>query len=103
MLPSLRRLLARPGLRRRALVLGIAGLAIWLVFLDGHSLLTRLGYVREHSALSAEIEELRSENEALEERLRAGLTEDVVEEVAREQYGMRRPGETVYPVEHLQD
>ena len=29
----------------------------------------------------------------------AGLTPATVERVAREQYGMRRPGETVYPVE----
>jgi cell division protein FtsB len=99
----LQALFARPALRRRVIVGGVAFLALWLLFLDGHSVLKRVQYVNERSALLEEIRELREVNEALEARLDAGLSDELVETVAREQYGMRRAGETVYPVEEPGD
>ena len=72
---------------------------VWLTFFDSHSLLKRY---RWHS----ELEELRSENEnlrgriaELEHELADGISDEQIERIAREQYGMRRPGETVYRVE----
>ena len=39
-----------------------------------------------------------AENIATQARIDRGLDDTTVEQVAREQYGMRRPGETVYRV-----
>jgi cell division protein FtsB len=90
----------RHPLLRRLTWAGVAVALLWVAFFDGHSLLKRARYVHERSVLRQEVRALQAENEAIAERLAIGLSDEVVEEVAREQYGMRRPGETVYPVEH---
>ena len=91
--------LAQPTLRRRLLLGGLALLIGWIAFFDSHSLLRRVRYYHALRQTSAENERLQTENADLGERLRAGLSDATVEKVAREQYGMRRPGETVYRVE----
>lgn len=91
--------LLSPRLRRSLLLLALLGAAVWVSFFDSHSLLRRARYFAEARTLSAENERLAGEIEALEEHVRAGLSDALVEKVAREQYGMRRPGERVYPVE----
>jgi cell division protein FtsB len=95
----LRSLFTSPRWRGRLIVALLAGLALWVAFLDSHSLLKRAQYAQERKTLRAEVETLREANETFEARLASGLTDEIVETVAREQYGMRRPGETVYPVE----
>jgi hypothetical protein len=42
---------SRPRLRRRLILLGLIGLAIWVVLLDSHSVLRRVAYARELAAL----------------------------------------------------
>lgn len=91
--------LSSAKLRRRLLLLGLVGAAVWVAFFDSHSLVRRARYYAEYRTLSAENERLRAEIEALEGQVEAGLSDELAEEVAREQYGMRRPGERVYPVE----
>ena len=84
---------------RRPLVLAVLGaLALWLAFFDSHSLARRVSWHHEHARLAAENAALRAEIEQLEARLDAGISDEVIEQIAREQYGMRRPGETVYRV-----
>lgn len=92
--------LLSPALRRRLLAAVLVALAVWVLLLDSHSVLRRVQLAQERRALHAEVEQLRERNEALRARIRAGVTDELVEEIAREQYGMRRPGETVYPVEN---
>jgi len=99
MLHRLNALITSPVLRRRLIVAGLLVLGVWIGFLDSHSILKRVQYAQERSSLQAEVEQLRQANEELEVRISRGLTDEVVEEVAREDYGMRRAGETVYPVE----
>ena len=96
---SLRERFLGPRARRRALILGAIGLGLWVAFLDSHSLVRRAQYYVEHRTLAAENAALQGEIDKLEERVEAGLSDGLVEEIAREQYGMRRPGETVYPVD----
>lgn len=91
--------LTSPALRRRLLVLGLVAAAVWIALFDSHSLLRRVQYYYEYRTLAAENEQLQAEIEDLERRVSAAPSDEVVEEVAREQYGMRRPGERVYPVE----
>lgn len=91
--------LTSPALRRRLLMLGLVVAAVWIAFFDSHSLLRRVQYYYEYRTLAAENEQLQAAIEDLERRVSAEPSDEVVEEVAREQYGMRRPGERVYPVE----
>lgn len=86
-------------LRRHALLLGLIGLGLWVAFFDSHSVYRRASYAHELDRLTAENEQLAADNQALAAQLDAGLDDALLEEVAREEYGMRRPGERVYRVE----
>ena len=86
-------------LRRRALLIGLAGLALWVAFFDSHSLFRRASYARQLDRLTVENAALEAENAALAARVGRGLDDATVERIAREEYGMRRPGERVYRVE----
>ena len=88
------------GRLRRPIVVTVLLLgALWFTFFDSYSLVKRVRWHQEHTHLSAENEHLRREVDVLEERLKNPLPDEVIEKIAREQYGMRRPGETVYRVE----
>ncbi len=89
-----RRRLRRP-LVAMVLLLG----ALWFTFFDSYSLVKRVRWHSEYTRLSQENVHLRHEVDILEERLKNPLPDEVIEKIAREQYGMRRPGETVYRVE----
>lgn len=91
--------LTSAALRRRLLVLGLVVAGVWFALFDSHSLMRRVQYYREYRTLAAENAQLQAEIDDLERRVSTEPSDEVVEEVAREQYGMRRPGETVYPVE----
>lgn len=84
----------------RSLVLAVCALALlWITFFDSHSLIKRLRWHNERDALRTENALLTREIERLEREVEKGISDEVVEAVAREQYGMRRPGEVVYRVE----
>lgn len=85
--------------RLRLLLAGAVGLVLWVAFFDSHSVWRRAAYARELDRLTEENATLEAQNAALAERIDRGLDAETVERVAREQYGMRRPGERVYRVE----
>ncbi|MFO8100253.1 MAG: septum formation initiator family protein [Salinibacter sp.] len=74
----------------------LAGLLLWVAFFDSHSLLQRYQWHQEYEALHSENRELQSEIEDLQDRIDQPLPDSTVERIAREDYGMKRPGETVY-------
>lgn len=74
-------------------------LVVWLVFLDSHSVAKRIHWHQQEAQLAEENERLRAEIDALEKKLQEPPSDALIEQIAREQYGMRRPGETVYRVE----
>lgn len=80
-------------------MLAASVLLVWLAFFDSHSISRRITWHRELAHLEAENEQLRAEIEQLESELEEGLTDERVEKIAREQYHMKRPGETVHQVE----
>lgn len=90
--------------RRRGTILIVVLLVlIWVLFLDSHSVLNRVRWHRE-------TEQLRDENRKMEavitqtkEKLARRNEEKEIERIARESYGMRRDGETVYRVEDESD
>ena len=75
-----------------------AGLLVWLLFFDSHSLISRLQWYQEYKTLEVQNEQLRNEIARLESELAKGLSDEAVEKIAREQFGMRKKNETVYPV-----
>ena len=85
--------------RRHALVFGLVGLGVWVAFFDSHSVYRRVSYAHELDRLVVENRQLAAQNEVLSDQLEDGLDAAHLERVAREQYGMRRPGERVYRVE----
>lgn len=89
----------KPVARYRNRLLAAAALAVlvWIAFFDSHSLQRRATWWQESRQLQQENEALRERIHAVETSLERGLTDEDVERIAREQYGMRRPGETVYP------
>lgn len=88
----------RRRLRRRLLLSIGTFTLLWIAFFDSHSLVKRFSWHQEHAELRANNDALLTEIERLEREIDKGLSNEVVEEIAREHYGMRRPGETVYRV-----
>lgn len=84
---------------RRWIVGGVlTALVVWVLFFDSHSLLKRYQWHQELDALTQENKKLRGEIQHLQTQLEQPLSDRVVERIAREEYGMKRPGETVYHV-----
>ncbi len=90
-----------PGRRiqKWLLLASLLVVGVWLVFFDSHSVARRIAWHHEASQLATANAELRAEIEQLEQQLEEAESDEVVEKIAREQYGMRRPGERVYRVE----
>ena len=76
---------------------GLVGtLLFWITFFDSHSLLRRYRWSQELESLQQENQALRMEIDNLQEKLEQPLSDKAVERIAREQYGMKRPNETIY-------
>ena len=73
-------------------------LAVWLGFFDSHSIYRRMTWQRDVRELQAENARLEQEIAELKTLVEEAGGNEVIERIAREQYGMRRPGETVYRV-----
>ncbi|MBE2186538.1 MAG: septum formation initiator family protein [Rhodothermales bacterium] len=86
----------RKRFRTYALVALALGAFAWVAFFDTHSLMNRVRWSRELTRMEAENARLTAENARIEDEIAHADEPEVVERVAREQYGMRRPGETVY-------
>jgi cell division protein FtsB len=74
---------------------------LWIGFFDTFSLWNRLQLEREKRSLIKQTEQLVAETEALRIKIESLRNNPaLVERIAREQYGMRRPGETVYRIKN---
>jgi cell division protein FtsB len=71
--------------------------AVWFLFIDTYSLYTRYELNQRKAELEQRTEQLRQETVELEDKLNElDSNPNLLERIAREEYGMRKPGETVY-------
>lgn len=77
----------------------VVGIVTWVLFFDSHSLLKRYYWQQELESLTQENKRLRTDIERLQTKLDKPLPDSVVERIAREEYGMKQPGETIYQIE----
>jgi cell division protein FtsB len=77
----------------------LAGVFVWVLFFDSHSLLQRYYWQQELDATQRENATLRKEIKRLRTQLERPLSDSAVERIAREEYGMKRPDETIYRIE----
>jgi cell division protein FtsB len=82
-----------------AIILG-SFLLIWFSFIDTYSLKTRWDLKQRKSDLKERTEKLNLEAARLQQEVEK-LEKDpaLLEKIAREEYGMRKPGETVYKIQ----
>ncbi|HEX7071800.1 MAG TPA: septum formation initiator family protein [Rhodothermales bacterium] len=84
------------------LLVSLIVVGVWIGFFDSHSIARRVAWHHEAKELAAANDTLRADIARLEEQLQEARTDEMVEKIAREQYGMRRPGERVYRVETVE-
>ena len=90
----------RNMLRCRGTLLILGGLILlWVLFFDSHSILNRVRWHQEANQLREENQKMETVVERSKEELSRRGDEEEIERIARESYGMRRDGETVYKVE----
>ncbi len=75
-------------------------LVIWFGFIDTYSVRTRILLNSEKNELVRETERLREETAEIQQKMK-DLSSDpgLLEQLAREEYGMRKPGEIIYRVQ----
>ncbi len=74
-------------------------LLLQFVWFDSYSWMRYRDWQREYEELVQENTRLQAEIAELQALLKTPPNDDIIEKIAREQYGMRREGETIYRVE----
>lgn len=86
--------------RKSFLFLVLGGvILVWFLFIDTYSLWTRYQLSQRKDDLKAKTEHLEAETRELKDKIEA-LQNDpaLLERIAREEYGMKKEGETVYKI-----
>jgi len=77
----------------------IGSFVLWFTFFDTYSLMTRYQLHSKKSDLIERTKELNQKTSELQQKIEELKNNpDLLEKIAREEYGMRKPGETVYRV-----
>lgn len=76
---------------------------VWFTFIDTYSLMTRWDLHSQKTELQERTIELEKKSEDLQSKIEK-LDKDpaLLEKIAREEYGMRKPGEKVYKVKRVE-
>ncbi|MCC5907067.1 MAG: septum formation initiator family protein [Balneolaceae bacterium] len=86
---------------KRTWLIGLlaAFVAVWFLFFDTHSLMTKIKLENQKKDLIERTEEYQLRTAELEQKIKDLETSpDLLEKIAREDYGMRKPDETVYKI-----
>jgi cell division protein FtsB len=89
---------------KRPWLIGIfaAFVAVWFLFFDTHSLLTKIKLENQKKDLIERTKEYQKRTAELEQKISdLEKNPELLEKIAREDYGMRRPDETVYKIKPL--
>lgn len=89
--------------RKSFLILILVGfVVIWFTFIDTYSIWTRIQLSQRKAELKAKTEKLKTETAVLKHKIN-NLKNDpfLLERIAREEYGMKKPGETVYKIKEV--
>lgn len=86
--------------RKSFLILILGGFVIiWFSFIDTYSLWTRYELSQRKQELKEKTKRLEAESATLKEKIEDLKSDpDLLERIAREEYGMRKEGETVYKI-----
>jgi len=84
-----------------ALILG-GFVFVWFMFIDTYSIWTRVELMQRKEELKAKKERLKQETAQLKQKI-DNLQNDpfLLERIAREEYGMKKEGETVYKIKEV--
>jgi len=78
-------------------------LGIWFLFFDTYSLMTKIKLENQKKDLIERTEEYQKRTAELEQKIEAlENNPDLIEKIAREDYGMRKPDETVYKIQRTE-
>lgn len=89
--------------RKSFLILVLGGfMMIWLAFFDTYSLWTRFQLSQRKDTLMERKQQLKEETTVLKQKIE-NLKNDptILERIAREQYGMKKKGETIYKIREV--
>jgi len=89
--------------RKSFLALVLVGfVVIWFTFLDTYSIWTRIQLSQRKTELKTKTEKLKKETATLKQKINDLKTDPfLLERIAREEYGMKKPGETVYKIKEI--
>ena len=86
--------------RSRLLLLLCSFALLWFLFFDTHSLYTKFQLESQKKELIERTEEYREKTAELEQKIEElENNPELVEKIAREDYGMKKPDETVYKIQ----
>lgn len=90
--------------RKSFLVIILGGfLLVWFTFIDTYSIWTRVELNQRKSELQEKKEKLKAETAVLKEKIQDLKTDPfLLERIAREEYGMKKEGETVYKIKEVE-
>lgn len=86
--------------RSRLLVLLGTFAVVWFLFFDTHSFVTKLQLENQKQELIERTDEYRQKTAELEQKIEdLENNPELVEKIAREDYGMKKENETVYKIQ----
>ena len=90
--------------RKSFLIIILGGfLLVWFTFIDTYSIWTRIELSQQKSELREKKERLKTETAILKEKIQDLKTDPfLLERIAREEYGMKKEGETVYKIKEVE-
>lgn len=89
---------------RKSFLLVILGgfIVIWFTFIDTYSIWTRIELSQRKAELIEKKKELKAETLILKQKIDNLQTDPFLfERIAREEYGMKKEGETVYKIKEV--
>jgi cell division protein FtsB len=85
-----------------ALILG-GFIVIWFTFIDTYSIWTRIELSQRKAELREKTQDLKAETQVLKQKINDLQTDPfLLERIAREEYGMKKEGETVYKIKEVE-